>query len=988
MKNKKFLPVILSILLVLQIPVEVFAGTETVRYDSYLSGNLVNGPADGDLYTVVNISTEEDLKNLAKNCESDQWSLDKIVELKQDIVLSKYRDLMIPSFSGIFEGNGHCISDLKITEAGSSVGLFRYIQQNGRVNNLNVKGEILPKGSKNNAGGIAGTNFGCISRCSFGGIVDGDSKIGGIAGENEEQGEISGCTNRAIVSGNHSTGGIAGENHGVLKQCSNAGNINIHGKEVVFGLEDLDMDMEELEKLNSTENISVHTDSGGIAGISDGKIYYCINGGNIGYSHVGYNTGGIVGRLQQGYIQNCTNKGKVYGRKDVGGIAGQMEPFLEISYFSDQLQKLDEEMNCLFDLMDQTHVSVYGYSTQLSDVSKNAVGDLQAISQSGQQLSSAGTELWDIYNNEMNAFGSEIGNIDFSDGSGSVSGADLEDIKNKIDQTKEEMNNAKNQAANRISRVAEESNRKGEIIRNSLQIMNQSMASASSNIQQMVDILGQAKDSANRDTDALVAQAKVVRERIRTIRNDLFNYEGITVEDASDEQGTEGEIAPGVEEEELSEQTEQYYDTDSFQLGKITLCINQGMVEADTNVGGIVGQISTEYDFDPEDDISSSGTKSLNVEQSVKAVVRESRNSGDVSGKKDCIGGIVGKAEHGALISCESYGDIKSSHGDYVGGIAGLSENIIRRCCAMGEISGKNYVGGIVGSGCHVYHCYAYNDLQKNGESVGSIAGHLKKDGILCENYYVDGNVGGVDGISYQNGASPLSYKEFCSREEVPDAFSDFEIKFVLDGEEIASYHCRYGDKLTPEQIPEIPEKEGYYGCWPDYNFNFVTGNKILEAQYEKWTTTLESLEKKDDRVRVLVEGRFYPGMELLLKEEGNTVTVSVEDPESGTVYKDGLEVHVYCEDPQNVRVKTEEDGAFKETESVVKGSYVIFHMNQPGRFQVEESGGGNAKWYVIGGCALLAVTGTVWITAVRKRKRRGKKKEKNRNKEVEKSKD
>lgn len=57
-------------------------------------------------------------------------------------------------------------------------------------------------------------------------------------------------------------------------------------------------------------------------------------------------------------------------------------------------------------------------------------------------------------------------------------------------------------------------------------------------------------------------------------------------------------------------------------------------MEADTNVGGIVGQVATEYDFDPEDDITLTGTESFDVEQTIKAVVRDSRNFGDITGKK------------------------------------------------------------------------------------------------------------------------------------------------------------------------------------------------------------------------------------------------------------------------------------------------------------------------------------------------------------------
>ena len=42
----------------------------------------------------------------------------------------------------------------------------------------------------------------------------------------------------------------------------------------------------------------------------------------------------------------------------------------------------------------------------------------------------------------------------------------------------------------------------------------------------------------------------------------------------------------------------------------------------------------------------------------------------------------------------------------------------------------------------------------------------------------------------------------------------------------MASYKCGYGDYLSADQIPEVPEKDGYYGVWPDYDFSDITGNK------------------------------------------------------------------------------------------------------------------------------------------------------------------
>lgn len=102
--------------------------------------------------------------------------------------------------------------------------------------------------------------------------------------------------------------------------------------------------------------MEAHTDTGGIAGLSSGKFTTASNTGTIGYQHVGYNVGGVAGRVSQGYLQNCTNTGAVYGRKDVGGIVGQLEPFLEISYLTDNLTKLDEESDTLIDMHDQLRI--------------------------------------------------------------------------------------------------------------------------------------------------------------------------------------------------------------------------------------------------------------------------------------------------------------------------------------------------------------------------------------------------------------------------------------------------------------------------------------------------------------------------------------------------------------------------------------------------------------------------------------------------------
>ena len=1006
MNSKRLLCFLLGAALILQTPANAYAA-ETLSYEQYKGGSGYSSTLKEQDYAAIEISTEEDLRKLAENCVLDSWSRDKKVILQNDIVLSMASEFSIPTFAGIFDGGGYTISNVKLTGNGSTVGLFRYVQEGAKIRNLTVTGEVSPSGSQDQVGGIVGVNYGSIENCNFAGNVIGDTNVGGIAGVNAESGEIRRCTSSGNVIGNHSAGGIVGNNHGVLNNCSNSGDINTYSTEVTYDLDDITID--NLEQINSTSNVAAHTDTGGIAGISDGKIYYCSNSGAIGYQHVGYNTGGIVGRLHQGYLQNCTNTGHVQGRKDVGGIVGQMEPFLEIQYLSDKLKELDTETDKFLDILDATQKDVSSYSRQTSDIAKSISNHLKDANSAGSSLTGTAHDLWYIYNQELNGVSNDlkvmndelnkqadddknIGNShditisgnDIWNGSwGDNNGGNITiTVPNDTESYKAALKKFGESAVKHLDNMANASTDRSGGIKDNLDTLNNSLDSAFDQLGQLGDVLEAGTDNASDHMDDLMEQARVLRKLVSEIRDDLFRYEGISVEDTSDEAASKGEVNPGDPDAEDGtaepEGTEEArYDTSSFQKGKVTLCVNRGTIEADTNVGGIVGQVATEYDFDPEDDITLTGTESFDVEQTVKAVIRDSRNLGDVTGKKDYVGGVVGKAEYGAVISCESYAPVESTGGSYVGGIAGSASYAIRSCYSMGKITGKNNIGGIAGEGCDIFYSYAYNELDMSGEGQGSIAGKVRDDGTLYGNYYVEGSVGGVDGIGYQGGATPLSYQELCKKDGIPDEFSRFTITFLADGVEVASYQCGYGDYLSEDQIPEVPEKDGCYGVWPEYDLRYITGNKVLEAEYEEWTASIASTEKNDDnKPLVMAEGNFYPNAALHLQMEGDTYTVALTNSmeEDAPDYTGEATLRVFCKDVDNSIVQVEQDGEYVEAESTVIGSYRQFTMTVPGSFRVVEAEGSHTRIMVMciagGAVALLLL---VWIgkKAVKRRKKR-----------------
>ena len=77
----------------------------------------------------------------------------------------------IPIFLGDFDGQGHKITGLRLTESCSEYGLFSRMESGASVRNLTVEGEVIPAGTQTDVGGIVGQMVADITlRFSSGGL--------------------------------------------------------------------------------------------------------------------------------------------------------------------------------------------------------------------------------------------------------------------------------------------------------------------------------------------------------------------------------------------------------------------------------------------------------------------------------------------------------------------------------------------------------------------------------------------------------------------------------------------------------------------------------------------------------------------------------------------------------------------------------------------------------------------------------------------------
>lgn len=802
----------------------------------------------------IHIRTAEDLLDLADSCRLDTWSIGKYVVLETDISLEGMSFSPIPSFGGTFMGNGHSITGLSVSGEMSGAGLFRTVQATGVIRNLKVSGTLALSGTCTAAGGIAGTNYGTIAECSFSGTVSGKENVGGIVGTNALTGTLSNCTSGGAVTGENKTGGIAGTNLGMIRGSSNGAYVNTVSQDQAISLEDLNLDLSlDKSKLSSVSAAPTAVDAGGIAGYSSGVIRDSTNAAVVGYPHVGYNVGGIAGR-SCGYVLNCSNSGAVYGRKDIGGLVGQMEPYIEMSLSDSTLTQVQKQLKELQDLVDKAskdaESGVGGISSRLSSVN----GSIQNAAQ-------------------------EAANVKVNIGaSGSVSGDGSGEASGSVTVTTPDVNVD-------VGSTTETTPTGGTATDVDVSISGGTgSADGSGEASGSVDVTGNAQIVAAPDLGGLTASISGVGSQLSQLNGAIAGTTGQLAQDVraiNEKFGAISDTIYNAIAEADDPANNPVKDTSAnniaaVTLGKVKDGQNSGAVSGDLNVGGIAGTIAVEYSVDPEDDLSASVSGKYKREYELKAIVEDCANTGTVESKRSYAGGIAGRMDLGLITGAKGFGDVSSESGDYVGGIAGLASATIQNSYAKCRLEGDKYVGGIVGSGVGetmtgnvsaVSGCYSMVTVARGGQSVGAVSG--TDSGVFQDNFFVSDTLGGIDGLSCTGQAEPMSYPELLEVQDLPEEMKILTLRFEADDRILQTRQFHYGDSFSEDVFPEIPQKDGYYAHWDRTDLSNLTFDTVVTAEYTLFSSAIPSeIRRENGRPVFFVDGDYQNSM---------TVTASVQ---------------------------------------------------------------------------------------------------------------
>lgn len=830
-----------------------------------------------------------------------------------------------------------------VTNVGGITG-----QNLGAVENSSNTGEINTQADQEtptSVGGIAGLSRGTIRGCTNSGAVGYQHvgyNMGGIVGL--QSGEISNCSNTAPIQGRKDVGGIAGQfepNTSLTYGPSPSQQLTNSLSSLFDQLEHFTNQLNDMVSRGVDDAQAIHDSLSAIqdrthAAGTEGRDDFKAMSDQL-YQHTTAISGSLDSlrndldqfseeagdQLQEALDQTdtlLTKLEKLASQADSG--LGKAIRALEdtISGIRDQLQiirihrqamaeELDNVKQYVSDVARLIAAGQFEQALQLPFPSLDLTGHVQAIAGALKEIPRLAAKLpgqWsDIHDQTSQALGQ--------------TGQDIDRALNALYEALTALNEAGDHFSSDLQENLDAVNQKADAIRDLLKTYTDTLGDKAqaalddidgelSAIQDRVDSMTQA---AGADNDALHATSQAIFDDMEAVRqaiSGLGKEPELTVTDLTDE------IDQGP--------------------GLVKGCTASGTVQGDTNVGGIVGTVSTELGDDPEATFDLGDLKLMSdVYATLRAVVRDCRFDGEVTVKNECGGGVAGRCEAGAIVDCAARGTVET-FGDYCGGIAGRTKGKVIRCAALTDLTGQSWLGGMAGLGQDITDCRTMVRADSDGEYQGAIAGQA--EGTLTGNRYLMEDLAGLDGVDYAETAQGLDFDAFSQLDYIPADFLTFSYRFEVNGQTVAEIPFQYGDDLDTSLVPEAPKQGEEYGQWPQFPTQDLRRSMVLSVQF---TTPTSTLADQDGVAQLLVEGTFSPDASLTVdqeelsdqKVEGYTSRSAWSYTVTGS-QSDTITVRLRAEGVEKPAAAVYQDGSWQRVDSTLDGSYLVFQAPTQGQ--------------------------------------------------------
>ena len=830
-----------------------------------------------------------------------------------------------------------------VTNVGGITG-----QNLGTVENSSNTGEINTQADQEtptSVGGIAGLSRGTIRGCTNSGAVGYQHvgyNMGGIVGL--QSGDISNCSNTAPIQGRKDVGGIVGQfepntsltyGPSPSQQLTNSLSslfdqlehfTNQLNDMVSRGVDDAQAIHDSLSAIQDrthaagtegrddfkamSDQLYQHTTaiSGSLDSLRDDLDQFSEEAGDQ-FQEALDQTDTLLSKLEKLASQADSGLGKAIRALEdtISGIRDQLQ--LIRTHRQAMAEELDNVKQYVSDVARLIAAGQFEQALQLPFPSLDLTGHVQAIAGALKEIPRLAAKLpgqWnDIHDQTSQALGQ--------------TGQDIDRALNALYEALTALNEAGDHFSSDLQEDLDAVNQKADAIRDLLKTYTDTLGDKAQSalddidgeltaIQDRVDSMTQA---AGADNDALHATSQAIFDDMEAVRqaiSGLGKEPELTVTDLTDE------IDQGP--------------------GLVKGCTASGTVQGDTNVGGIVGTVSTELGDDPEATFDLGDLKLMSdVYATLRAVVRDCRFDGDVTVKNECGGGVAGRCEAGAIVDCAARGTVETG-GDYCGGIAGRTRGKVIRCAALTDLTGQSWLGGVAGLGQDITDCRTMVRADSDGEYQGAIAGQA--EGTLTGNRYLMEDLAGLDGVDYAQTAQGLDFDAFSQLDYIPADFLTFSYRFEVNGQTVAEIPFQYGDDLDTSLVPEAPKQGEEYGQWPQFPTQDLRRSMVLSVQF---TTPTSTLADQDGVAQLLVEGTFSPDASLTVdqeelpdqKVEGYTSRSAWSYTVTGS-QSDTITVRLRAEGVEKPAAAVYQDGSWQRLDSTLDGSYLVFQAPTQGQ--------------------------------------------------------
>ncbi|MCK5271308.1 MAG: hypothetical protein KAJ52_01980 [Sedimentisphaerales bacterium] len=644
-------------------------------------------------------------------------------------------------FEGVFDGDGHIVSNLTINTAGACndyLGLFGKIEGFGaEIKNLGIENINITGGDYSDSlGGLCGeNNGGTIINCYTAGPVTGGENLGGLCGSNYKS-TITNCYATGPVTGRFNSyylGGLCGYNNDVsISDCYASGSVTGGGDSDYLG---------------------------GLCGCNHGGIIInCYAAGSVAGDNY---LGGLCGSNNRGTITNCYATGSVTGDNCLGGLCGVNDESTITNCYAAGLVTGDNALGGLCGYNDEGTITNCFWDTQTSGMSYSdgGTGKTTAQMQTQSTFTNAGWDFTDESANGthqiwqmptgggypvLSSFNGYIPVI--LSGDGSVANPYL--ISDAV-----ELGAIYHYNTNACFRLQSDVDLTG--IQWSIVI---------------IPVFGGCFDGNGYVIYNMNIEGGDYLGLFGTISGSSAEIKNLGIENINI---TGGENLGGL--------------CGGNYKGTITNCYATGSVNGDEYLGGLCGwnYYGTITNCYSGGSVTGDGYLGGLFGRNHYGTITNCYSGGSVSGD-DSLGGLCGDNYKGTITNCYATGSVTGGNGSWwLGGLCGYNLSTITNCYATGAVTGgadSYFLGGLCGYNYYgiITNCYATGSATGGDSSdyLGSLVGHDDYGSYTSSFWNIDVN-SGLTGVGNVDPDPDGVIGEATANMQIQSTFTDYGWDFL-----------------------------------------------------------------------------------------------------------------------------------------------------------------------------------------------------------------